>query len=407
MNALDHDRVGRARERLEAAARTGAVNDPAVRIVKLNPPIAGGVPVALNRKVTMLCGLSRSGARTLFSTIDGMQRDADRLRSEVEEVDPTLDPLEPRVAERLAIIESCDQALLLSGAEMRGADLVLADLDEKIASALPRQETETDVELSREVSPEFEAFVAQALDSPSDIISIEDGLAALSTDARRVALKAACSLELQPADRSGQTSPGMRLFGSSSRAQTNLIRAEAEGELSEYDMTPGSPAYVLASRLDFAGIATSPLDAAAVATDLLAQIEQAKEDRATYEQSMRELTGSGQELAAERDAVMIRRTSAARRQSTQQHLRRIAHSQLSEHGTRPRGLMPVLIEEPFDALPHDLTTTTLRMLLDYSEIAQIILVSSRSDVRQWCQAMDDRVDDVTATGWFAEEHDGW
>lgn len=408
MNALDQDRVDRARERLDSAAREGAVADPAIRIVKLNPPIPGGASVLLNRKLTMLSGLSGSGIRTLFTTIDGMQRDAAHPADDPNEPEVILDPADPLATKLQAIITSCEQALLLSGAEMRGADMVLADLDDKIASGTQPGTLQPVAEVAPRppVTPEFEAFIAEVLESPSEADSILAGYAALSNDPRRVALKAACSIDLsQIAD--DASAGGPRLFGSSSRQQSNLLRAEAEGELSGYDMTPGSPAYVLASRLEFVGIPTSPLEAANVAADLLAEITHAKEAAATYEASMRSLTGPAADLVSERDQVKARRQSAARRQSTQRHLVRIAKSQLSEFGSRPRGLMPVLIEEPFADLPDELTNATLSMLFKHAEIAQVILVTNRSDVRTWCEMKDERAECVQASGWFAEEHDEW
>ena len=402
MNALDQGRIDRARERLESAAGRDSASDPAIRIVKLNPPEAGAESLQLNRKLTMLSGLSGSGRRTLFGTIDGMQRDAG-LSAEAhsaETFEIEVDPNNATAAVLLRIIDSCEQAMLLSGAEMRGADMVLADLDEKIRSLQNSPDSEVDTPEAPVRRPEFDAFITQVLDLPADADSIVGGLAALSRDPRRVALKAACSLELDEA------AGGPKLFGSSVRGQSNLVRAEAEGELSEYDMTPGSPAYVLASRLEVIGIPTSPLDAAEVATALLTQIEEAQQHQAAYAESVGALTCSAAELASERELIVTRRGTALRRQSTQQHLRRIARSQL-DADSRARGLMPVLIEEPFADLPDELTQPTLSMLLKHTELAQVILVASDVDVRAWCDAIDDRAQVVDATGWFAQERDGW
>ena len=417
MTAVDQERVDRARERLESATREGRVSDPAIRIVKLNPPEEGATPVALNRKMTVLSAMSSSGVRTLFTTIDGMQRDAgaEFVDSDIDEL--SIDPSDPEVQKLLVLIDSCDKALLLSGAETRGADLVLSELDEKIA-ALQSVQTQTAQVASpvtggasgvpsgwpvdRTVSTEFADFIAKVLESPAIAQPIEDGLELLSSDPRRIALKAACALDVAAGSKGNSG-----LFGSNGSNQSHILRAEAEGELSEYDMAPGSPAYVLAARLESVGITASPLDVSDVATNLLAQIDQAKLDRAAYEDSTKALTGDAAHIVAEREQVASRRAAAWRRQSTQRHLRRIAQSQLDEHGQRARGLMPVLIEEPFADLPDELTTTTLSMLRTHSEIAQVILVTSRSDIGRWCDGQSDSVAAVRATGWFAEEHDGW
>lgn len=410
MNAVDQGRVNRARERLKSAADDGAINDPAIRILKLNPPEAGAQSIRLNRRLTMLSGLSSSGVRTLFATIDGMGRDANNGRSaaQVDGPDDGTDgaadtAVDEKTATLLDVIDSCEQAILLSGAEMRGADMALADLEDRIRTA--QTEAAAASTSNGESNPGFAEFIAQVLANPADAASIESGLADLHNDPRRVALQAACSLDLG----NGEGAGGPRLFGSNSSVQTNLVRAEAEGDLSEYDMTPGSPAYVLASRLDHVGIPTSPLDALDVATRLLADIEKAVANQAEFEESLGELTGVDAELVAEREMVIRRRSTAARRHVTQQHLRQIARSQVRDgaRGGRRRGLMPILIEEPFADLPDELTHATLAMLLDYTELAQVILVTGRSDVRAWFSSPDDRTECVDATGWFAEEHAGW
>ncbi len=411
MNALDQERIERARERLESATRDGAVSDPAIRIVKLNPPVTGAEPVHLNRKLTMLSGLSNSGKRTLFATIEGMQRDAAPFTNESTTHETSPETNDPHVAQLRSIISSCEQALMLTGAEMRGADLVLSDLDEKLALAAEHDASNHDQAASAHtphpIDPRFETFIASVLAMPSELDSIEKGLAGLSTDPRRVALQAACTIDVPDLDNPQNSSTGPRLFGSTNRTQLQLVRAEAEGELSEYDMTPGSPAYVLASRLDFVGIPTSPLDAVAVATDLISQVEHARANAAAYEGTVQLLTGSAAALATERAATQDRRAHAARRWSTMQHVSRIAQSQLTRDGGRPRGLMPVLVEEPFADLPTELTHATLTMLLQHAEIAQVILLTNRTDVRRWCGAVDGRAECVDATGWFAEEHDEW
>lgn len=394
-------RVEHARERLETAADE-ASNDSVLRIVKLNPPAEAGQSLLLNRRLTVFRGMSASGLRTLFATLDGMQRDAARATGVDNSValEPDTSSLPTHLEE---IFDSCEQALLLSGAEVRGANMVLADIDDKIRFvqnvAKPGQSAE----------PAFVEFITQVLDSPADARSIEDGLAVLQADPRRVALAAACALDVEnPGGRVEAEGSGPRLFGSTARHKTNLVRAEAEGELSEYDMAPGSPAYVLASRLDYVGIPTSPLDAARVATRLLAEIDLAMDEKNDFEASINLLTGSAADLAEQRHQVLWRRENTERRVSTQRHLRRIAQLQMQDHvADRPRGLMPVLIEEPFVDLPSHLTGPMLAMLLRHSELAQVILVTERDDVRQWCSTAGEHAMCVEATGWFAEEHAGW
>ncbi len=393
-------RVDRARERLESAQNVAAT-DSAIRIVKLNPPLAGAAPVHLKRRITVIQRLSDSGKRTLFSTIAGMRRDVEDLTEQDYSSD---DELSSEIASQLAdVVDSCEQAILLAGAEMRGADMALSDLDEQIRTSPEAPEIAFVAP-----PPEFADFVSQVEDSPAEADSIRSGLKALDEDPRRVALAAACSLDL--ANPGADLEPhGTRLFGSSNRLNTNVFQAEAEGALSEYDMSPGSPAYVLSSRLNYVGISTTPLEAADTAQRLLAEIDRVFEQRVEFETTLQSATGQAGELVAQRNQILARRSATERKVATQRQLLSLAQAQLRNGGGhKPRGLMPVLLEEPFTDLPTELTNETLSMLLRHSEAAQVLLVTERRDVASWCNAVGGPdAGTVEVTGWFAHEHSEW
>lgn len=396
-------RVDRARERLESAQRNETA-DQAIRVVKLNPPVEGGEPVALHRRVTVIRRLSESGKRTLFATIDGMQRDA--AGSSNLDYSPSGDLSASMSSELTEVVASCESALLVSGAEIRGADMVLADLDEQLREMQREADAEAGGSDAGSVdgatsSSEFGEFVNQAVAAPADANSIRAGLVALRTDPRRTELVAACEADASPSD----DGAGPKLFGSSSSLQTNLVRAEAEGELSEYDMAPGSPAYVLAARLEYVGISADPLEAADVADRLLAEIYDASIARAEYEASVQAMTGPAAELLERRQQTLAQRAATERKIATQKQLMRLAKAQLDTGaGHRPRGLMPVLLEEPFADLPDDLRDATLGMLSRHSEAAQVLIVTNRHVIGKWCDALEGDAGCVNATGWFAQEH---
>ena len=187
-----------------------------------------------------------------------------------------------------------------------------------------------------------------------------------------------------------------------------MLRAEAEGDLSEYDMSPGSPAYVLAARLEALGLVVSPLDAADAATRLLDEVDKASAAKVEYEKAVHAMTGPAAVLVEQRQRAIDQRSMTERKVATQNQLLRLAKAQLTAGGGhKPRGLMPVLLEEPFADLPEELTDATLAMLLRHSEAAQVLIVSRRSDVATWCNQVDGDAGCVDVTGWFAEEHSEW
>lgn len=401
MSVVDNGRVERARERLESATRQRTVDG--LRIVKINAPVPGGEPIPLNRKLTILRGLSSSGLRTIYGTIDGMRRDAGADKElgispagPDSHVTTSIDPgLE-------AVVERCEQAIMLTEAEIRGAFLALEDLDASIhdSPAAPN------LIRSDEFNDEFVPFIKRCVDVPSDSFSIEAGLDLLRSDPVRTALVDACSNGTGQGAGSSDPASGAMLFGGGNAGSTGVDHAEAEGALSEYDMAPGSPAYVLASRLEHVGISTSPLDAATVASSLLSQIEIAAQQRIEFEAAVRDAGGEPAETIAERDRVRLSRSETQRRLHTLKHLHSIARNQLADEPARFSPI-PLMLIDPFLDIPSDLAEVTLSMLLRRTASSQVIVASDNYEARKWCETANEDSTLVHVEGWFAQEHDRW
>lgn len=401
MNVVDKGRVERARERLESATRKRSVDG--LRIVKVNAPVSDAESIPLNRKLTVLRGLSASGLRTLYGTIDGMRRDAgadkelgispaERDASITTSIDPALE----------AIVDRCEQAIMLTESEIRGASLALEDLDAKIHDTPEAP----NLIASDDFNNEFVPFINRCLDVSADSFSIEAGLDSLRSDPERAALEAVCSNDIEDLDAEDDPAAGAMLFGGGKPGSTGLYLAEAEGALSEYDMAPGSPAYVLASRLDHVGITASPLDAAEVAARLLSQIEVATAQRLEFEDAVRASGGEAAETVAERDRARRSRSETQRRLHTLKHLHAIARNQLADDPARFSPI-PLMLVDPFSDIPSDLADVTLEMLLRRTESSQVIVACDSHNVRKWCETAGDDTTFVEIEGWFARENDGW
>ena len=244
----------------------------------------------------------------------------------------------------------------------------------------------------------------------ADANNIEYGLEAVHLDPRRAALVAACSPDVEDIDdvmTIDDAASGTMLFGGTGGlGNSDLRQAEAEGELSEYDMAPGSPAYVLASRLDHVGIETSPLDAVDVATRLLHQVDLAKAQRLEFEAGVRAAGGDASNTVAERDRTRSARGETQRRLTTLKHLNAIAYNQLADVPAR-FSPMPFMLVDPFFDIPSDLAEVTLSMLLRRTASSQVIVACDSPEVHDWCSVAGEEVTSVRVDDWFAREHDGW
>lgn len=401
MEKVDKGRVERARERLASATRKRTVDG--LRIVKVNAPVADAEAIPLNRKLTVLSGLSGSGLRTLYGTINGMRRDAGadkELGISPAEPDETITTsIDPGLE---AIVERSEQAIMLTESEVRGASLALEDLDAKIHDTPEAP----DLIASDEFNNEFVPFINRCLDVATDSFSIEAGLDSLRSDPNRATLKAACSTDIEDVVALDDPASGAMLFGGGKNGSSGIFQAEAEGALSEYDMAPGSPAYVLASRLDHVGISASPLDAAEVAELLLSQIEVATAQRLEFEDAVRAAGGSRADTLAERDRARGVRAETQRRLQTLKHIHAIARNQLADDPARFSPI-PLMLVDPFADIPSDLADVTLSMLLRRTESSQVIVACDSNEARKWCETAGDDTSWFKVEGWFASEQDGW
>lgn len=435
MNQLDLDRVDQARRRLETAASAPHRDDPAIRILELTPPTVDDPDLELHRNFSVIAGLSEDARWSIAETIDalrlndptrgllGIIEDRGR-RKPLHAADRSDDapgmalvPSQPfaasprtsEAAQLAEVIEMIDRAVLLSNAELRGADAVAAELRERLP------QVSTDLAL-----PELDEArrTIAALDEvrpPAEIVDhIARVLEVVEANPDRLALEARRS---QAEAARGQVLPG---DSRNVAMLADLAVAEADGAIAEFDMQPNSDAVLLASSLELLNIDVDAASAPRVAQQVLDECAELDEIR---QRAMAVLDPAptapvGDEFDATRaelERVDRHRHHIQRRLRSQQQLLAVAREQWSIHGVGELDLraridltsdsnrpMPILVEEPLDDLPARLGGAILSTLLRHSIDAQVICLSDQRDLESWCRSVGDRVGWVRATGWFAE-----
>lgn len=435
MNQLDIDRVDQARQRLQSAARSTHQDDPAIRLVELTSPRVKEAALEFHRDFCVIYGLGEGARRALADTIDalrlgdphtglsGIIEDRGRriplhaARREPDTPGTSLVPTRPlaaRAAHRTAeaaqlaeVIETIDSAMLLSGAELRGADA---------AAQTIRDETPEPQPSAALAIPELEDAqrTLAALDEVSPPTEIIEHLArvlqVVESNPDRLALAAKRS---QAEGARGQVLP------SDSRdvaMLADLAIAEADGAIAEFDMRSESDASLLASSLDLLSIETTPASAPAMAKKVLDECAELGEIRRRAQESIDSariplIAGDQQRL----DRIDRDRAHIQRRLRSQQQLLAAAreqwaligvgeldlrtHLDLTSETTRP---LPILVEEPLADLPMRLSGAIMTTLLRHSNSTQVICVSDQSDLHAWCDRVGERAGWVAASGWFAE-----
>lgn len=440
MNQVDLDRVGQARRRLRSASSSPHHDDLAIRVVELTSPNPAGEDLELNRNFTVISGLSEPARRALADTIDGLRLD-DPGRGLVGIIEDhgarfplhavgrgpevpgtSLIPARPfsftsaprtaEAAQLAEIIETIDRAVLLSGAELRGADAAAEAIRQEIIESRG-----SSIEL---VGPEVDEArrTLAALDEvapPAEVIEhIEKVLRAVEANPERVALRARRS---QAEGARGQVLPGdSRNFA----MLADLAIAEADGELAEFDMRSQSEASLLAASLALLNIEVSPAAAPETAAKVLEECAELDSIRQRALQTIADEASAPaaqpQALTEQLQRIADQQAHIQRRLRSQQQMLAIAREQWSIYGigeidlrthldfsagsSRP---LPILVEEPLADLPMRLSGAILSMLLRHSATTQVICISDLPDLRNWCQAVGVRAGWVAATGWFAEE----
>lgn len=435
MTQLDVDRVDQARQRLQSAARSPHHDDPAIRLVELTSPRVEDAALELHRSFCIISGLGEPARKALADTIDalrlgdaqtglsGIVEDRGRrtplhgARREPEVPGTSLVPARPvasaashRTAEatQLAeVINTIDRAVLLSGAELRGAD----DAAQRVLEQNPAAQSSTELAI-----PEIEdaARTIAALDEvspPTEIVEhIARVLRVVEANPERIALTARRS---QAEGARGQVLPG---DSRDTAMLADLAIAEADGAIAEFDMRPQSDATLLAASLDLLSIETTPASAPAMAKKVLDECAELdsirRKAQAVLDAAETPLPAAVQ---AQLDTINRHRSHIQRRLRSQQQLLAVAreqwaiigvgeldlrtHLDLTSDTTRP---LPILVEEPLADLPMRLSGAIMSTLLRHSNSTQVICVSDQSDLHAWCDKVGERAGWVQATGWFAE-----
>ena len=230
MTPSDVLRVREARRRLREVIRDIPRADPAIRIVELESPRSGGVPLSLHPDFSVIAGLSVRGHDEVVATIDALHRGSPNaglsgtiivegagvplhdpnITAVVEPEPPFFNDLEFDVtwtdnSELNELVEAIEAAVLVTSAELRGADATMnklraVDIDQP--EVIDLRTTDADRE---EIRRTLEALNAIEPDE-SAIAVLAERLERLSSAPSSVSLQAtveqySAALErLQPTD---------------------------------------------------------------------------------------------------------------------------------------------------------------------------------------------------------------
>jgi hypothetical protein len=439
VSTVDIDRIQRARERLRSAIDSPRRGDPAIRLVELHSPLPGDEALQFHRNFCVISELSERGRQALSATIDGLRLNdptnglagtietrgrrasLTHVRTEQQSPGTALVPSRAffpgasartaRAAQLAEVIEMIARAVLLSGAELRGADAAAEEIRRSVVP--PRTEImipDQHVDDARRTLQALEE-VAPSREIVAELASAAE---ALDGDRARVALEA---------KRSQAQAAKAQLLPTTGRdvvMMADLAVAEADGEIAEYDMIPGSTAGQLAAYLALLDIETSPAAAPALAQRVLKEATELESIRVRTletidaEAAKRGPNGHGAGPHVELQHIDDQRHHIQRRLRSQQQLLAVAreqwaragigdldlrsHLELTRDSERP---LPILVEEPLADLPARLSGGILSTLLRHSAQTQVICVSDQVDLRSWCTSVGDRADWVAASGWFA------
>ncbi len=441
MTGSDLSRVREARERLHAADAHLGLSDPAIRIVELQSPRLGERSLVLDRAFCVITGLASGPRQALAATVDAIRTNNENIGlSGIVETYGRRFPmhkassLAPKVpgtdlvptgslfnraaaysAEAklvLEVIDTVDRAILLSGAELRGADAAAADLEIERA-VLTNSDSGSAVGATLVVRTEDEEML-EALDMVAPpVTAIEElrkTVARVREDGTRTRLEARVSQtraareQVLPSDSNDVT------------VLADLAIAEADGALAEYDMTPGSPTERLTSQLADLGFQTAPFEAAEVADRLISESHELETIRQRLVRSIESaaLPPAVVELETRRHQIDERRLRIRRQMRSHQQLLAVMKQEARRLGVDVDGIgvildlrderdrpFPILIEEPLAGLPARMAGSILSILLRYSNETQVLCVSDQLDLHDWCESVGERADWVRATGWFA------
>ena len=320
----------------------------------------------------------------------------------------------------MEVAKSAERAILVSAAELRGADERAAEIDEQRAELQRSVEQVSTAIASVDERADMLAAIDEVLLPIEVVQELQAGLDVVQGDPKR--------LELQAAIEQTEAAKARLLPGDGAQAAllADLAIAEADGTLASYDVIPDGPAANLQLQLQRFGLEASPDRAAQVAAQVVAESQELRDMRDSLHRELgdgpAELGDGAEVLRAEaechdevaeaqslldlRQGVDQLRMQIQRRLRAQQQLLEMARetiAELSGQGDAVRAagdLSPVLIEEPLLDLPSELNGVVLSMLLRHSAHRQVICVSDQRLVQDWVYSVSPRAGWTMSHGWF-------
>lgn len=437
MTPSDVLRVREARRRLREVIRDIPRADPAIRIVELESPRSGGVPLSLHPDFSVIAGLSVRGHDEVVATIDALHRGSPNaglsgtiivegagvplhdpnITAVVEPEPPFFNDLEFDVtwtdnSELNELVEAIEAAVLVTSAELRGADATMnklraVDIDQP--EVIDLRTTDADRE---EIRRTLEALNAIEPDE-SAIAVLAERLERLSSAPSSVSLQATVEQYSAALERLQPTDP--------EHVRVNLEKAldDAVEAQNAAERMRRTEAYGVVDLLATLGVDSSPETAPDIAQRVIGERSELEAIRARLNEKLLaprpqpRPTISSPELAA-----ITRRSEALRRKVlTQRHVLTAARLLLAATlGQKPpdstinevigpmsdhRRALPILLVEPLVDLPAHLGAAILSILLRMSEQHQVICISENEDVHAWANRLGGRVGVSIALGWFA------
>jgi len=437
----DLSRVREARRRLEdAAGGLEGNSDPALRIVELQSPRSAEPSLTLDRAFCVVSDLADGARQSLAATVDGVRMGNENIGlagtvetygrrfplHHVSKIAPKVpgsavvpvstgagrsSTRSSAVEMLLEVANQIDRALLVSAAELRGADSAMSDVESERALVTNADESAAVGSTLAVRSEDEEMLEALEMVAPplGAIEELRTLVRQLREDGGRTQLEAALS---QARAAREQVQPG---DSKEVVVLAELAIAEADGALASYDMTPGSPTEALTSQLAELGFSSAPFEAAQVADRL---IDESSELELIRERLLRSIDAAALppevlKLEAGRHRIDEQRLRIRRRLRSQQQLLAVAKEEATRLGVdlgrsdvldlrdAPDRPTPILIEDPLADLPAHLSGAILSILLRISQETQIICVSDQPALESWCASVGERASWVRASGWFA------
>jgi len=430
-------RVREARRRLREALRDLPRPDPAIRIIELDPPRSGGVPLSLHPDFSVISGLSDLALDEVVATVDGLHRGSPNaglsgtiivegvglplhhpnITAVLEPEPPFFNDLEFDVtwtdnSELKELVGAIEASVLVTSAESRGADATMNEI-RSIDSDQPEVIDLRTTDADREEIRRTLATLNEIEPDETVIAALGERLERLQSAPSSVSLQATVEQYSAALERVQPTDPD--------HVRINLEKAldDAVEAQNAAERMRRSEAYGVVDLLATLGVDSSPETALDIAQRVIGERSELVAIRARLDEKL--LAPRSQRrptITSPRLAAITRRSGDLRRRlRAQQHMLTAARlllaaslgrrppestinqpiGPMSEHGRA----LPILLVEPLADMPTHLGSAILSVLLRMSEQHQVICISENEDVHDWSARLGGRVGVSSASGWFA------